>query len=139
VQRDLARQPYAVESLARQESEDLVSASNGGRLPPLTAAELTEQFGTQLAAAIRGMSDAVSAPPSMLEDEKGIRLIRLLRHEPAASPDFHALKAGIQRRIRAARRDPDYQAFLSKLASDAHLHIDDGAVGALFTDVANKP
>lgn len=134
--RELPKQPYAFETLARQQSEDLVSAANGGRLAPMTREQLTQRFGEKSAATVAGLS--AGAAPVLVEGEDGVRLLRLLRHDPAVSPSFETLAASIKGRIRVTRREPDYQAFLSQVEKDAHLHIDNAAVDALFTNGAKK-
>lgn len=136
LQRNPSSQPYAFETLARQSSDDLVSASNGGRLAPMTREDLTRVWGAKSAAMLAGLPP--NSSPVLVEDATGVHLVRLLRHELAVSPSFETVSDPIKSRIRSTRKDADYQAFLSKLESDAHLRIDDAVVGNLFTNNAKE-
>lgn len=134
LQRDLRKDPYAFDALARNLSEDPEARSRGGRLPPLTRAEAEARLG-QPTVALLAQAKPGAPLAQVVQDGEGFAVMTVLHHSDPVDPSFEALRSTLRVRMTAERKKDDYDAFMNSLEKDAHVVIHDDNVGQASTAI----
>lgn len=127
------RDDYAFARVATAESQEPRSRLTNGELPFMARDELAARLGTDVATA------AFEAPigavvPRVVEDEKGVHVVKVLAREEGYEPAFDEVKDAIRTRLAAERRTAAYEQFLKQLWESAAVKVDEKAVEALQVD-----
>jgi peptidylprolyl isomerase len=118
----LARDPGAFAALALQESNDPVSAANGGELDWVA----TSRLEPDVAAAIAG------APPGnavlVVTNSKGFRIVRVLARADAEPAQFDTIRAELAVALKAQKVRENEQAYLDAMLAAAPPKVDPAAI-----------
>lgn len=123
VKKKLAEKGADFAAVAKAQSEEQASATNGGEIGWLTEAQIQPDIRTQaIALAPGGQSD-----PIRLND--GWHILKNLEVKEAFTPTLEQLKPQLLQQLRAEKTKANSQAYLAKLLQDNPVSINELALG----------
>ena len=119
-----ARNGEKFDDLARANSDDTETASNGGELPPYKRSDglLRKEIADIVFAQKKGyVTDPIKIP-------QGLLILKVDDHYAAGQADFDEVKDDIMQRMAQPLMGPKVREYLTKLRQDAYLQIKPGYV-----------
>lgn len=122
--------------LARQHSVDQATRYVGGDFDWLPLGLVESRYGADVVVALEGLElpGAISAP---VETTRGIALVKLIEHQPAAPRPLDEVRELIRHRLTADRRAQAESAFLASVTNGLSIRINPEALAAIPLPVAS--
>lgn len=122
--------------LARQHSVDQATRYVGGDFDWLPLGLVESRYGAEVVAALEALDQpgAISAP---IETARGIALVKLIEHQPAAPRSLNEVRELIRHRLITDRRAYAESAFLASVTNGLSIRINPEALAAIPLPVAS--
>jgi peptidyl-prolyl cis-trans isomerase C len=118
------KNPNALVALARESSDDARTKAMGGDLALKTVDELEKEYGKELAQAVAKLGDNQTSP-TVVEEEHGFHLVRVVGRQPEMNRSFDEVKPQISARLNSQKKSKDFDDFVKKLREDAKIQVND--------------
>lgn len=119
---------------ARENSEDPRTQALDGDTRYLPDEALTQQFGAGVVEAQAGLKQVGDVLPKLLENEKGLHIIKLQGRQAALNLTVEQAKSSITSVLQNERREARFQKLLQALRQKANYRVDESALGAIEVD-----
>ncbi len=119
---------------ARENSEDARTQALDGDTRYLSDEELTKQFGTGVVEAQAELKQVGDVLPKLLENEKGLHIIKLQGRQVALNLTVEQAKSSITNVLKNERREARFQKLLENLRQKANYRVDESALTAIEVD-----
>ena len=123
----------ALQTAAREQSDDAASKPLGGDLGFKTKEELAKLHGAPFAdAAFQLKADDTT----ILDSPQGYWVVRVIGRQEEVNRPFDQVKAQIQARLFREKRSKDFDEYVKKLRDDAHVKVDDAELDKVVVSTA---
>jgi peptidyl-prolyl cis-trans isomerase C len=128
----------AFTSLARSRSEDAATRPFGGELPAMSATELTETLGSDLAGVVFAANSVEGLVEQVVETPRGFHLVWVIERQPAVSPDLESLRETVSTRFLQSRRNTRHAEFMAAVEQRAQLQVNQAALEAVAPPASSQ-
>ena len=126
----------ALQTLAREKSDDTASKPLGGDLGFKTKDDLAKLYGPKFAdAAFQLKSDDTV----ILDAPQGFWIVRVTGRQEEMNRSFDQVKAQIQQRLFREKRTKDFDEYVKKLRDDAHVKVDEAELDKVVVNTSAAP
>lgn len=108
---------YAFSDAAQVQSIDGASKLGGGELPPMTEAQLNDNFGGELATQLSALEPGAIVP-KVIATPRGLHIIRLVERIPGSITPFERVRESIATQLRAEREAQAWKDYVKQLEGD---------------------
>lgn len=115
-------------AIARTDSEEKVSAPNGGEIGWLTEAQIQPELRPRI---LKLLKHEVSSPVRLND---GWHILKCLDKRDAGAPALEDIRAKLVTQLRAEKMKANSEAYLARLAKENPVEIDEAAVAKLCAD-----
>jgi len=126
----------ALQTLARQSSDDAASKATGGDLGFKSKDELAKQGGPAFAdAAFKVRNDDTV----LLDSPQGFWIVRVMGRQDEMNRPFEQVKSQIQTRLFREKRTKEFDEYVKKLREEAGVKVDDAELEKVVVSTAGGP
>jgi len=126
----------ALQTLARQSSDDAATKATGGDLSFKSKDELAKLGGAPFAdAAFKVKNDETV----ILDSPQGFWIVRVLGRQDEVNRPFEQVKSQIQTRLFREKRTKDFDEYVKKLREEANVKVDDAELEKVVVSTAGGP
>jgi len=126
----------ALQTLARDTSDDAPSKAAGGDLGFKSKDELAKQYGAPFAEAV---FQAKGDETLLLETPQGFWIVRITGRQDEINRPVDQVKAQIQTRLFREKRTKEFDEFVKKLRDDSHVTVNDAELDKVAVSTAGAP
>jgi peptidyl-prolyl cis-trans isomerase C len=121
--------------MVRDRSEEPKTKSSEGDMRTLSMAELTEQYGNEVAQASKELTQ-VGQVSNVVEVEAGFHILKLQGRQAMLNLSLEQVKTQIQNTLIREQRMKNYQALLDRLKAQSKYFVDEAALSKLQIDLS---
>lgn len=125
-------------ALVRQYSEDSKTKPLDGDMRFLTEADLTSQYGPEVASASSNLKQLGDLSP-LVETQQGFYILRFQGRQAAINHGLDQVKTQIQSRIAFDRRQQNFNKLVDSLKAQYHYKLDEPALAKVEVDTTPSP
>ncbi|HTP51648.1 MAG TPA: peptidyl-prolyl cis-trans isomerase [Anaeromyxobacteraceae bacterium] len=126
----------ALQTLAKDSSDDAASKAAGGDLGFKTKDEYAKQFGAPFADAAFKLKPDDTV---ILETPQGFWIVRVTGRQDEINRPFEQMKVQIQNRLFREKRTKEFDEFVKKLRDDAHVTVNDAELEKVSISTGGGP
>jgi peptidyl-prolyl cis-trans isomerase C len=120
--------------LAKENSEEPRTQPIEGDMRFLSDDELAAQYGPELVAAAKELTQVGQVLPRLVETEKGWHVIKLQGRQVALNLSLEQVKTSIENILANEAKQARYRELLESLKKSANLYVDQGALAGVAVD-----